>query len=94
MEFYSTNLAADIFLPKMVAGLLSHPKRQFHPSENDIHFTFITKIPVDNLLTKMPAESSRLVPLRQSLQCLETLVLKASICRKQTSPLVREGDCK
>ena len=57
MEFYFTNLAADIFLPKMVAGLLSHPKRQFHPSQNDrYHFTFIMKIPVDNLLTKMPAE--------------------------------------
>ena len=35
MVFYSTNLAADIFLPKMVAGLLSHKKRQFNPSENN-----------------------------------------------------------
>ena len=30
-EFYFTNLAADICLPKMVAGLLSHPKRHFYP---------------------------------------------------------------
>ena len=34
-ELYSTNLAADICLPKMVAVLLSHPKRQFYPSENN-----------------------------------------------------------
>ena len=41
MEFYSTNFAADIFLPKMVAGLLSHPKRQFHPSENDRYSIYL-----------------------------------------------------
>ena len=35
MEFYSTNLAADIFRQKMVAGLLTHPKLQFHHSENN-----------------------------------------------------------
>ena len=34
---YSTNLAADICLPKMVAGLLSHPKRQFYSFENKRH---------------------------------------------------------
>ena len=37
MELYSTNLAADICLPKMVAELLSRPKRQFYPSENNRH---------------------------------------------------------
>ena len=58
----------------MVAEFLSHPKRQFYPSENNRpHFTFITKIPGDTLLTKMAAElpsteqifseTSRLVPL-------------------------------
>ena len=47
------NLAVNICFPKMVAGLLSHPKRQFYPSEN---FIFITKIPGDTLLTKIPAE--------------------------------------
>ena len=40
-EFYSTNLAADIFLPKMVAGLLSHPKRQFFPHENNRQSCFL-----------------------------------------------------
>ena len=50
-------LAAGICLPKMIAGLLSHPKRQFYPPENNsIHFSFITKIPGDTLLKKMPAE--------------------------------------
>ena len=43
-EFYSMNLAANICFPKMVAGLLAHPKRQFYPSEN---FIFITKVPGD-----------------------------------------------
>ena len=58
----------------MVAGLFSHPKRQFFPPKIiGIHFTFITKIPGDTLLTKMSAElpsteqifteTSRLVPL-------------------------------
>ena len=32
---YATNLAADICHAKMVAGLLSHPKRQFYPPENN-----------------------------------------------------------
>ena len=36
-NFYFTNLAADICLPKMVAELLSHPKRQFHRPENNRH---------------------------------------------------------
>ena len=40
-EFHSTKLAADICLPKMVAGLLSHPKRQFYPSENNGHSFFL-----------------------------------------------------
>ena len=40
-EFYFTNLAADICLPKMVAELLSHPKRQFHPPENNRHSFFL-----------------------------------------------------
>ena len=76
-EFYFTNLAADHCLPQMVAELLSHPKRQFHPPELPkiigIHFCFTTKIPGDTLLTKIPAElpsaeqifteTSRLVPL-------------------------------
>ena len=59
-EVYSTNLAADIWLAKMVAGLLSHTKQQFYfpaPSKIiGIRFTFITKIPGDTLLTKMPVE--------------------------------------
>ena len=68
MEFYSTNLAANIFLPKMVAGFYPTQNGSFIPT----HFTVITKIPVDNLLMKMPAElssteeifteTSRLVP--------------------------------
>ena len=51
------NLAADIRLPKMVSGLkLSYPKRQFYPPKTiRIHFTFITKIPGDNSLKKMPS---------------------------------------
>ena len=68
------NFAAVICLPKMVAGLFSHPKRQFcRPKIIGIHFTFITKIPGDNLLKKMSpelpsteqifTETSRLVPL-------------------------------
>ena len=36
-EFHLTNLAVDICLPKMVAGLLSHPKRQLYPPENNRH---------------------------------------------------------
>ena len=56
-KLYSTDLAADICLPKMVAELLSRPKWQFYPSEIiGIHFTFITKIPGETLLTKAPAE--------------------------------------
>ena len=61
----------------MVADLLSHPKRQFYPPPPPkiigIHLSFITKIPGDTLLTKMPAElpsseqifteSSQLAPL-------------------------------
>ena len=58
----------------MVADLLSHPNRQFFASKIiGIHFTFITKIPGDTLLTNMSAElpsteqifneTSRLVPL-------------------------------
>ena len=52
MVFYSTNLAADICLPKKVAGLLSHPKRQLLslPKIIGIHLTFITKIPDDTLI--------------------------------------------
>ena len=53
-EFYSTNLTADISLPKMVARLLSQPKLQFYPSENNWHsFYLITQIPGDTLLTKI-----------------------------------------
>ena len=79
-EFHFTNFAADICLPKVVAGLLSHPKRQFYPPENNRHSSFpyySTKIPGDTLLTKMPAElpsteqtfteTSRLVPLKTVL---------------------------
>ena len=62
-EFYFTNLAADIFLLRMlVTGLLLHRKRQFCPRENnghsltDIHFYAITKITGDTLLTEMAAE--------------------------------------
>ena len=56
-EFYFKNLAADICLPKMVAELLSHPKRQFHPTENNRHSFFLYyEIPGDILLSKMPAE--------------------------------------
>ena len=40
-DFFSTNLAADICLPKMVAGLLSHSKRQLHPSENNRHSFYL-----------------------------------------------------
>ena len=40
-EFHFTNLAADICLPKMVAGLISHPKRQFYPPENNGHSSFL-----------------------------------------------------
>ena len=40
-EFYSTNLAADTFLPKIVAGLLSHPKLQFYPSEINKHSCYL-----------------------------------------------------
>ena len=62
----------------MVAELLLHPKRRFHPPENNwgIHFSFTTKIPGDTLLTNLPAEllsaeqifteTSRLVPLFSS----------------------------
>ena len=74
---YSTNLAADICLPKMVAELSCFHRTQngsfFPPKIIGIHFTFITKIPGGTLLTKMPAESptteqiftetNRLVPL-------------------------------
>ena len=75
-EFHFMNLAADICLPKMVAGLLSHPKRHSFilPKIIGIHLRFITKLLGDTLLTKMPAElpsteqiyteTSRLVPLK------------------------------
>ena len=54
---YSTNLAADICLSKMVAELLSHPNSSFVPPKIiGIHFSFITKIPGDTLVTKMAAE--------------------------------------
>ena len=77
-ELYSTNFAADIYLPKMVALLFSHPKRQFFPPKiKGVYFTFITKIPGNTLLTKMPAElpsteqifteTSRLVPLNNHI---------------------------
>ena len=79
MEFYSTNLAADICLTKMVAGLLSHPLNDgfIPPKIICINFAFITKIPGDTLLTKMPAEllsteqiftkTSRLVSLTRNV---------------------------
>ena len=58
-EFYFTNLAADICLPKMIAGLLSHPKRQFYPSEIiGIHFSYITNIPGDTLLSENASRST------------------------------------
>ena len=41
---YATNLAADICLAKMVAGLLSHPKRQFYPSENNRHSFYLSSL--------------------------------------------------
>ena len=80
MGFFFTNLAADIYLPKMAAGLLSRSKRQFHPPEIiGIHFSYITKIPGDTLQTKMPAElpsteqrfteTSRLMPL-----CIDSFI--------------------
>ena len=67
-------LAADICLPKMIAGLLSRPKRHFTVSKiTGIYFPFITKIPGATLLRKRPAklpsteqifaETTRLVPL-------------------------------
>ena len=37
MELYSTNLADDNCLPKMVDVLLSHPEWQFYPLENNRH---------------------------------------------------------
>ena len=39
-EFYSTNLAADICLSKMVAELLSTAKWHFHTLENNRHSFF------------------------------------------------------
>ena len=68
----------------MVAGLLSHPKRQFFPPKViGIHFTIITKIPGDILLTKMSAElpsteqtfteTSRLVPLNITDQVIKSV---------------------
>ena len=73
-NFYFTNFAADICLPKMVAGLLSHQNGSLIlPKVIGIHLSFTTKISGDTLLTKMPAESisteqiftetRRLVPL-------------------------------
>ena len=64
-ELYSTKIAADICLPKMVAGLLSHPKRQFYPSENNIPGeTLPTKTPDELPSTEQIfTEISRLVPL-------------------------------
>ena len=52
------NLAADICLPKMVAGLLSHPKWKFYPSENNRHsfYLYYENSRRDTLLTKMAAE--------------------------------------
>ena len=41
-EFYFTNLAADICLPKMEAGLLSQPKWQFYPPKNNRHLVFLS----------------------------------------------------
>ena len=42
----------------MVAGLLLHLQLQFYPSENNRHsfYLYLTKIPGENVLTKMPAE--------------------------------------
>ena len=71
----------------MVAGLLSHPNGSFIPPKLiGIHFTFITRIAGDILLTKMPAEllsteqifteTSRLVPLYRLLYpfiCIQKL---------------------
>ena len=39
-EFYSTNLAANIRLSKMVAELLSTANWQFHTPENNRHSFF------------------------------------------------------
>ena len=64
MEFYSTNLAslaADIWLPKMVTGLLSHPKRQFYTPKINGHlfYLYYKNFRWHLLFT----ETSRLVPL-------------------------------
>ena len=69
------NLEADICLPKMVAGLLSPPKRQFYPSENNtysfyllyenfmLHFAKENASQITLQRTDMFTETSRLVPL-------------------------------
>ena len=52
------NLAVDIYLPKMIAGLSDCTQNgsSILPTITGIHFSYITKIPGDTLLTKMPAE--------------------------------------
>ena len=71
---YSTNLAADICFPKMVADLYTQIGTFFPPKIIGIHFTVIMKIPGGTLLPKMSAElpsteqifteTSRLVTLK------------------------------
>ena len=76
MEFYSTKLVADICLPKMVAGLLSHPNGGFIPLKIiGIHFTFITKIQDDALIKKMPAELPFTEQIFTETNCLVPMIM-------------------
>ena len=53
-EFHSTNLVADIYLPQIYGSwaFIAY----FRPTIISSHFTLISKIPGDTLLTKIPVE--------------------------------------
>ena len=39
-DFVPRQLAGGIYLQKMIAGLLPHPKGQFYPRENNKHLFY------------------------------------------------------
>ena len=74
MEIHSTKLGADICLPKVVGELLSCQNGSFVlPKIIGIHFSFITKIPGDTLLTKTPAELPSTEQIFTETSCLVPL---------------------
>ena len=66
-EFCSTKLAADVCLPKMVAGLLSPPKRSFIPPKISWAFFYLQNV-VLSLTTNDRLSNAFILPLLRKFQ--------------------------